>query len=158
MGYFVDLPKDFEASFALAAFYLRTAIGKAADVSLAKKATTLLLKAAKMDSTKPGPFALLGMCYEYQKDVTRATGCYQKALSIDISHPVAGRGLMRLLGLDGTQIQCANAAKCNSLANGWAWRAMGQLKSRGDGDVAAAAICFQRALRCRLDRRRCTRR
>jgi len=145
-----DFPRDVDASFALAAFHLRTAIGKPTDLNLAKKATTLLLKTAKMDSTKPGPFALLGLCYEYQNDMPRAKGCYQKALTINPSHPVAGRGIVRLISLEGVLSQCENAAKCNSLTNGWAWRALGQLKSRSvNGDITAASICFQQALRCR---------
>ena len=146
---FLDYPGNFEASFALAAFHLRVVICKATDKSQAKKATTLLLKAAKLDPTRPGPFSLLGMCYEYHNDISRAKGCYQKALTIDPSHPVAGRGLVRLVGLDGAKSLCELAAKRNSSANGWAWRAMGQLKSKEDGDFAAAAICFQQALRCR---------
>lgn len=133
----------------MAAFHLRTAIGKPTDLNLAKKATTLLLKTAKMDSTKPGPFALLGLCYEYQNDMPRAKGCYQKALTIDPSHPVAGRGIVRLISLEGVQSQCEKAVKYNSLTNGWAWHALGQLKSRSvNGDITAATICFQQALRC----------
>lgn len=81
--------------------------------------------------------------------MSRAKGCYRKALTINPSHPVAGRGLLRLIGLDGATSLCENAAKRNSSANGWAWRAMGQLKSKVDGDFTAAAICFQQALRCR---------
>jgi superkiller protein 3 len=82
--------------------------------------------------------------------MTRAKGCYQKALTINPSHPVAGRGIVRLISLEGVQILCENAAKCNSLTNGWAWRALGQLKSRSvNGDITAASICFQQALRCR---------
>ena len=146
---FLDCPENFEASFALASFHLRAAIGKATDKSQAKKATTLLMKAAKLDPTRPGPFSLLGMSFEYQNDISRAKGCYQKALAVDPSHPVAGRGLVRLMGLDGAKSLCEHAAKRNSPANGWAWRAMGQLKSKEDGDFAAAAICFQQALRCR---------
>ena len=133
----------------MAAFHLRAAIGKATDKSQAKKATTLLMKAAKLDPTRPDPFSLLGMSFEYHNDISRAKGCYQKALAIDPSHPVAGRGLVRLMGLDGAKSLCEHAAKRNSPANGWAWRAMGQLKSKEDGDFAAAAICFQQALRCR---------
>ncbi len=109
----------------------------------------MLLKAAKLDPTKSGPFSLLGTCYELLKDISRSKGCYKKALSIEPSHPVAGRGLLRLTRLDDAQSICENAAKRNSPANGWAWRAMGQLKSMGGGDFVVAAICFQQALRCR---------
>jgi hypothetical protein len=108
----LDFPGSFEASFALA-FHLRAAIGEATDKTQAKKATTLLLKAAKLDSTRPGPFSLLGVSCEYQKDMSRAKGCYRKALAINPSRPVAGRGLLRLIGLDGATSLCENNAKCN---------------------------------------------
>lgn len=126
--------------------------------SEAKKTRTLLLKAAKMGMdtvAKPDPFALLGVWYESQKDASRAKGCYQKALAIDPSHPVAGRGFLRLpaTGPEEQRLRtpCEDAAKQNSPFNGWAWRVMGQRNTRGGdgGDDAAAAVCFQQALRCR---------
>ena len=119
------------------------------DENEAKKTRTLLLKAAKMDTTKPGPFALLGMWYETQKDGSRAKGCFQKALALDPSHPVAGRGLQRqMTSLGEFQTFCDNAARRNSPVNGWAWRAMGEQKSREEGDDFTAVVCFQQALRC----------
>jgi tetratricopeptide (TPR) repeat protein len=145
----LDFPGNFEASFALAAFHLRTVISNATEKTQIKKTTAMLLKAAKLDPTKSGPFSLLGTCYELQKDMSRAKGCYQKALTIDPSHPVAGRGLLRLIRLDEAQSLCENAVKRNSPASGWAWRALGQLKSMEDGDFTIAATCYQQALRCR---------
>jgi len=112
-------------------------------------ARTLLLKAAKMDTTRSGPFALLGVWYESQNDEARAKGCYQKALAIDPSHPVAGRGLKRILSLDELQPFCERATKQNSPVNGWAWRCLGQKRSWVDGEDSSAVICFQQALRCR---------
>jgi len=155
-----DLPGNYEAAFALAAFHLRIMLGNNGnDGNGAKKTRTLLLKAAKMGIdtvAKPDPFALLGVWYESQKDASRAKGCYQKALAIDPSHPVAGRGLGRLLTTsleEERQLQtfCENAAKQNSPLNGWAWRVMGQRNSRGEEgcDDAAVVVCFQQALRCR---------
>ncbi len=111
------------------------------------KAKSLLLKAAKMDVSKSDPFSLLGVWYELQNDTTRARGCYQKALSLDVSHPVAGRGLQRLMSVDELQPLCRNAVNHNSPVNGWAWRILGQKKSQGE--VTAALVCFQQALRCR---------
>ncbi|KAL7539490.1 hypothetical protein ACHAXR_012876 [Thalassiosira sp. AJA248-18] len=143
-----DFPGNFEAALALAAFHLRTMLGNENDEKEAKKTRILLLKAAKMDTTKPAPFALLGVWYESQKDASRAKGCYQKALATDPSHPVAGRGLRRLVSLDEIHTFSENAAKRNSPVNGWAWRVMGQRKSQGDGDDTTAVVCFQQALRC----------
>lgn len=112
-------------------------------------AKTLLLKAAKMDTTKPDPFALLGIWYELHNDSARARGCYQKALAINPSHPIAGRGLLRLVSLNDIQPLCKKALQRNSPSNGWAWRALGRQRSQGEGDDTAAVVCFQQALRCR---------
>lgn len=146
---FPDCPSNSEAVLALAAFYLRGMIGNATDENGVMKAKTLLLKAAKLDTSKSDPFALLGIWYELQNDSNRANGCYQKALAMDSSHPVAGRGLQRLMSLDRLQTLCRDAVKCNSPVNGWAWRTLGQQLSCDDGDDTAALVCFQQALRCR---------
>ncbi|KAL9182460.1 hypothetical protein ACHAXT_013112 [Thalassiosira profunda] len=143
-----DLPGNFEAEFALAAFHLQTLLGNPNDESEAKKTRVLLLKCAKMDTSKADPFALLGIWYESQKDTARAKGCYQKALALDPAHPVAGRGLGRLVDVDELKAVCEQAAKQNAPVNGWAWRALGRQRSRGEGDDSAA-ICYQQALRCR---------
>lgn len=124
-------------------------IGSGANDNEIMKAKTFLLKAAKMDTTKPDPFSLLGVWYELQNDTTRAKGCYQKALTMDPSHPVAGRGLQRLTSLDELRPFCRDALARNSPMNGWAWRILGQQQSRDEGDGTAALVCFQKALRCR---------
>ncbi|KAL7555265.1 hypothetical protein ACHAWF_018923, partial [Thalassiosira exigua] len=144
-----DSPGNFEAAFALASFHLRMVLGDEDDENGAKKARMLLLKSAKMDTSKPGPFSLLGVWYEYHADLSRSKGCYQKALGIEPSHPIAGRGLQRLMDGDELNRFCEVAAKQNSPFNGWAWRTLGQHKSREWGDDTTAAICFQQALRCR---------
>ena len=122
---------------------------KNSDESERKKTKTLLLKSAKLNTEKPGPFALLGIWYETQQDGIRAKGCYQKALALDLSHPIAGRGLQRLVSMDEALHVCESGAKQNSSVNGWAWRALAQHKSREEGDDTTAIICLQQALRCR---------
>jgi len=144
------LPENFEAAFALAAFHLRIMLGNKDDKNEVKKTKTLLLKAAKLDTTKPQTFALLGIWYETQDDTTRAKGCYQKALGLDPCHPVAGRGIQRLtLSQDEAHSFYERAAKQSSSTVGWAWRALAQQKSRDEGDDTTAVVCLQQALRCR---------
>lgn len=148
-----EAPGNFEAAFALASYYLRSMLVGCSDGEESdgkqNEARNQLLKAAKMNKTNADPFALLGVYYEAQGDDTRAKGCYQRALVIDASHPVAGRGLQRLLPLEEMQPFCEDAVKVNSPEIGWAWRMLGQLKSWKDGDDTSAVICFQQALRCR---------
>jgi hypothetical protein len=90
-------PADSGAAFAFGAFRLRMMFfgGERSSVS-DKAAQVQLLKAAKLDSSKAGPFALLGFWFESFQDMKRATGCYSKALLLEPAHPVAGRGLLRL--------------------------------------------------------------
>lgn len=142
-----DFPGSSEAVLALAAFHLREMIDKTANKNEIMNAKTLLLKAAKMDTSKSDPFSLLGVWYELQNDSARARGCYQKALTMDASHPVAGRGLQRLMSADEVLSFCRNAIKHSAPVNGWAWRILGQQQSQRDG--SAALVCFQQALRCR---------
>jgi superkiller protein 3 len=142
-----EMPGNFDATFSLASFYLRMqCLGNESDENETKKS---LLRAAKMDTSKASPFALLGIWYESKNDTKRAEGCYQKALNLDSSHPVAGRGLRRLLELKGLVQHCKKAIEQNSPVNGWAWEALGQYKSANEGDDSTAVICFQQALRCR---------
>ncbi len=142
-----DFPGSSDAVLALAAFHLRAMIGTTPDEAEIIKAKSLLLKAAKMDVSKSDPFSLLGVWYELQNDTIRARGCYQKALSLDASHPVAGRGMQRLMSVDELQPLCRNAVNHNSPVNGWAWRILGEKQSQEER--AAALVCFQQALRCR---------
>lgn len=145
-----ETPQDFDAALALGTFRLRMSFfpveGQAA--SSEKAAQTQLLKAAKLNSSKSSPFALLGYWYERKNDVKRAIGCYSKALLLDPSHPVAGRGIVRLKPYSEVQKLCDDATNANSPVNGWAWKAVGRNKAMNDGDDNMAAICFQEALRC----------
>eukprot|EP00584_Thalassiosira_punctigera_P005733 CAMPEP_0172534280 /NCGR_PEP_ID=MMETSP1067-20121228/6705_1 /TAXON_ID=265564 ORGANISM="Thalassiosira punctigera, Strain Tpunct2005C2" /NCGR_SAMPLE_ID=MMETSP1067 /ASSEMBLY_ACC=CAM_ASM_000444 /LENGTH=1832 /DNA_ID=CAMNT_0013319057 /DNA_START=41 /DNA_END=5539 /DNA_ORIENTATION=+ len=154
-----DSPGNYEAAFALASFNLRIMLANGrSNENEAKKTRTLLLKAAKMGmdaagGMRPDPFALLGVWYESHNDTGRARGCFQKALAVDPSHPVAGRGLRRSMTNLEEERQlrtlCGSAAKRNSPSNGWAWRVLGWWNSRGEkgSDDAAASVCFQQALR-----------
>lgn len=150
-------PFNFDASFALGAFNLRKLLlfsnsGSQDFDTLKKDAKSLLLKSAKMSTTStyssPLPYALLGIFYE-QDDIARAAGCYKKALSLDPSEPVSGRGLKRILPLEDMRHLCEASVKQHSAYNGWAWRIVGQLRLSKQGDYDSAAICFQQALRCR---------
>lgn len=148
-----DSPNDFDANLALGAFYLRMAFhGKEAGVDgseYRKKAQKQLLMSAKLDSTKADPFALLGYWYEIQNDEKRAYGCYSKALSIDPSHPVSGRGVLRIKALHDVIRFCDVAISLNTIQNGWGWRALGKSKAFDEGDDETAVLYFQQALRCR---------
>jgi len=147
-----DSPSDFDASFALGSFCLRISLfGKDQQFQgseYRKKARMQLLKAAKLNTTKADPFALLGLWYETENDMKRAFGCYSKALLLDGGNPIAGRGILRLKPYDEIAPICKAASNMNSLQNGWAWAAIGATKaSTGDDDLAI--LCYQQALRCR---------
>jgi len=146
-----DCPSDFDAAFALGAFRLRMVLyeSNGASPEEQKMAQTQLLKSAKINSGKPDPFALLGMWYEVQQDLKRALGCYSKALLLDPSNPVAGRGVLRLKSPAETQKLCEAATNSNSPVNGWAWQAIGQEKAMAENDNELAIVCFLQALRCR---------
>ncbi len=146
-----DTPHDFDSALALGAFRMRTAFFPATGQSPSsdKAAQTQLLKAAKLNPSKASPFALLGFWYEEKRDFKRAVGCYSKALVQEPSHPVAGRGILRLQSYMGSTRICDSAVNTNSPLNGWAWRAIGRFKAAVDADNEAAVICFQEALRCK---------
>ncbi|KAI2492634.1 hypothetical protein MHU86_21910 [Fragilaria crotonensis] len=146
-----DTPQDFDSALALGAFRMRTAFFPATGQSPSsdKAAQTQLLKAAKLNPSKASPFALLGFWYEEKRDFQRALGCYSKALVQEPSHPVAGRGILRLQSYIGSTRICDSAVNTKSPMNGWAWRAIGSHKAVVDADNDAAVICFQEALRCR---------
>jgi tetratricopeptide (TPR) repeat protein len=146
-----DSSVDAEAAFSLGAFLLREAYA-ATKRSLedANAAKMQLLKAAKLDSRKPGPFALLGIWYEEQEDAKRALGCYSKALLLDPPHPVAGRGVLRLTtSIDSAKSVIDNAIQASSPVNGWAWRALGKQKVMINGENDLGAVALLKALRCR---------
>jgi tetratricopeptide (TPR) repeat protein len=108
-----------------------------------------LLKAAKADQTKASPFALLGYWYERANDPTRAVGCYSKALLLQPSHPVAGRGLLRLKGFDTMRTVIDKATSDVSPLTGWAWLSFGTHKAKVEGDDDLAVLSLVTALRCR---------
>ena len=149
-----DSPLDFDAAFGLGAFRLRMFFypptkGNEAAASKEKATQMQLLKAAKLDSTKADPFALLGLWYEVKGDIKRAVGCFKKALNLDPAHPVAGRGIIRIQPSQDASRVCEEASRANSPLNGWAWRALGHQKAMMEGKDELAVICFQECLRCR---------
>lgn len=144
-------PLDYDAAFALGAFRLRLVFlqGNASSDHEKKVAQTQLLKAAKLNTNKADPFALLGVWYENQADAKRAIGCYSKALLLDNTHPVAGRGMLRMKPYKEIEHLCTAATSDTSPVNGWAWKALAKSKAMDDGDDEKAAICLQQALRSR---------
>ena len=144
-------PLDFDAALALGAFRLRLVIlqGGASSDQEKKVAQTQLLKAAKLNMNKADPFALLGIWYERQADTKRAVGCYSKALLLDATHPVAGRGMLRMKPYEEIEHLCTAATSETSPVNGWAWKVVGRSKAMDEGDDEKAAICLQQALRSR---------
>jgi len=145
-----DSPNDAGAAFALGAFLLRDTFS-ATEPSTANlnAAKMQLLKAAKLNSRRAGPFALLGVWYEYQSDRKRALGCYSKALLLEPSHPVAGRGVIRLTNFDAARAVINAAVQTSSAVNGWAWRALGKHKVMVTGESDLGAVALLKALRCR---------
>lgn len=145
-----DAPADSGAAFAFGAFRLRMMFfgGERSSVS-DKAAQVQLLKAAKLDSSKAGPFALLGFWFESFQDLKRATGCYSKALVLDPANPVAGRGLIRLKDPDALQAIFDDAINSESSLNGWAWRAVGLQKALVEDEDDLAIVSLLKALRSR---------
>lgn len=148
-----ESPTDFDAAFALGAFWLRMFCYTSEELSTGneyeKKSQIQLLKSLKLDSTKAEPFSLLGVWYEIKKDTTRAIGCFSKALLIDPSHPVAGRGILRFTNEKEKHEVCRKAIRLSSSTNGWAWKALGDSKALSDGLDEEAVLFYQQALRCR---------
>lgn len=149
-----EFPKDADIAFALGAFLLRMDVNGESGTSKASKAAQIqLLKAAKLDGRKAGPFALLGYWYENHKDKKRALGCYSKALMLDSTHPVAGRGLLRLVSVSQASKALDQAVESSSPLNGWAWQAIGLSKVRDEADYTSAIVALLRAARARdIDR------
>jgi tetratricopeptide (TPR) repeat protein len=145
-----DAPSDSGAAFAFGAFRLRMMFfgGERSSVS-DKAAQVQLLKAAKLDSSKAGPFALLGFWFESFQDMKRATGCYSKALLLEPAHPVAGRGLLRLKDPDALKAIFDDAINSDSSLNGWAWRAVGLQKALMEDEDELAIVSLLKALRSR---------
>jgi tetratricopeptide (TPR) repeat protein len=145
-----DAPTDAGAAFAFGAFRLRMMFFGGERSSVSDKAAQIqLLKAAKLDSGKAGPFALLGFWFESFQDMKRATGCYSKALLLEPAHPVAGRGLLRLKDPDALKAIFDDAINSDSSLNGWAWRAVGLQKALMEDEDELAIVSLLKALRSR---------
>jgi tetratricopeptide (TPR) repeat protein len=146
-----DAPQDPTAAFALGSFRLYSVFFGEKNLSATddKAAQVQLLRAAKLDSSKAGPFALLGYWYEYKNDSIRAIGCYSKALLLDPSHPVAGRGILRLAPAESHNNVCEKAIDSASPLIGWAWHTVGIQKALEYGEDEFAVVALLKALRCR---------
>lgn len=147
-----ESPLDAHAAMALGSFLLRSAfyIHKERSKARDKEAQIHLLKAAKLDSSKPVPFALLGIWYEEIGDLKRAVGCFLKSLKLDPCNPIAGRGLLRLATNRTDYMDILETAiDSSSSLNGWAWHAVGLIKSYIDGDDELAVVAILKSLRCR---------
>jgi tetratricopeptide (TPR) repeat protein len=146
-----EAPLDASASFALGAYRLQriyAATHESRSPDQLKAAQIQLLKAAKLDSTRADPFALLGYWYEDAGDAKRAIGCYSKALLLDPYNPVAGRGLSRLVRMDEMTKVLDNAINGISSQAGWAWRIIGLHKASEQGEDELAVVALLKALRC----------
>ena len=144
-------PLDADAALALGAFQLRITfyIDRNQCVERRKEAQINLLKAAKLDSSRSNPFALLGIWYEATTDFRRAEGCFRKSLKLDPCNPIAGRGLLRLCSRSDCQNVLDLAINQSSPLNGWAWNAVGLNKAYYEGDDGLAVVAILKALRCR---------
>jgi tetratricopeptide (TPR) repeat protein len=147
----IDSPLDADAALAFGAFLLRVTfyIMKERSAEGIKEAQIHLLRAAKLDSSKSNPFALLGIWYETTGDLRRARGCFRKSLKLDPCNPIAGRGLLRLCTISDYQDLLDFAINQSSPLNGWAWNAVGLNKAYCDGDDGLAVVAILKALRCR---------
>jgi len=143
-----EAPNDSVTATDLGVFRLRQVAVGAASTSTAKVAQVELLKAAKLDSSKPTPFALLGYWYEKFGDKKRAVGCYSRSLMLDATHPVAGRGILRLVAADFMTSTVERAISAESPLVGWAW-ASKALQKVADGEDELAIVSFLKASRCR---------
>jgi len=146
-----DSPQNYDVAFSYGSFLLQMALYNTDFESpgILQKAQRQLLKAAKLNVNKVDPFALLGFWYEVQNDTKRAVGCYSKALLIDPSHPVAGRGILRLKSSRDVSTLRNNAMNQSIFQNGWAWKSLGDSKAFVEGDDERAVLCYQQALRAR---------
>jgi len=151
-----DAPNDYDAAVSLGAYRLRSMIFATMDNNLPspsakdeKRAQTQLLKAAKLDSNRADAFSLLGIFYELKKDLKRSVGCFSKASLLDPSHPVAGRGLLRLKRFEEVEKLVRTASSLSSPSNGWAWKSLGEDAAMNQGNDDLALVCFQQALRCK---------
>lgn len=142
-------PMNYDAAFSYGAFLLQIASygHQCSDPDLMKQAQVQLLKSAKLDVLKADPFALLGIWFETQQDLKRSAGCYSKALLIDPSHPVAGRGILRVKKSTDLTSVLSRAIDNGIYQSGWAWKASGDHSAFVVGDHERAIRCYQQALR-----------
>jgi tetratricopeptide (TPR) repeat protein len=142
-------PMNYDAALSYGAFLLQITCydNRCSDPDHTKKAQVQLLKSARLDVSKADPFALLGIWFEIQRDLKRSIGCYSKALLIDPSNPVAGRGILRVKkSTDLTSVLSA-AIDYGIYQSGWAWKASGDYSAFVEGDYERAIKCYQQALR-----------
>ena len=149
-----DAPDDACAATALGTYRLRIMLfAKEASPTNTKAAHVQLMKAARLDSSSTDPFALLGYWYEMMGDKQRAVGCYTKAVLLDPSQPVAGRGLLRLAQAETLVSSIAQAVDTGSPLSGWAWRVTAVQKAQKEGRDDLAILAYLNCLRCRdIDR------
>lgn len=150
----LDAPDDASAATALGTHRLRIMLfAKEPSPVDAKAAHVQLMKAARLDSSSPDPFALLGYWYERMGDKQRAIGCYTKAVLLEPSQPVAGRGLLRLAKAETLVAPIAQAINTGSPLSGWAWRVTATQKAQKEGRDDLAILAYLNCLRCRdIDR------
>ncbi|GAX23395.1 superkiller protein 3 [Fistulifera solaris] len=145
-----DAPNDASAATALGTFRLRIMlVSKDSSATETKIAHVQLMKAARLDSSKSDPFALLGYWYETHGDKQRALRCYTKAALLDPSQPVAGRGLLRLAQADSLLSSIEEAVNTGSPLSGWAWRVIATRKAQDEGKDDLAILSYLNCLRCR---------
>lgn len=114
------------------------------------------MEAAGLFKGMPNPFAQLGWIFEQmakhgdsRKMIARAIRCYEKAVSIDASHPLASRRLVRLLNNKGFAEDAVEVARLTAEKNPkerWAYNVVGWHnieRARFD----EALIAFRNALR-----------
>ena len=139
-------PDDSEAKLSLGSVYLkRFAVNN--DPIEKKLSQQILLEAAKLNPKNADTFSLLGYWFEIVGDNGRAIGCYTKALTLDPCHPVAGRGISRLLQYSHVKKLCSDAVSITSSIVGWAWEYLGEGAINEANNYEIAATCFQEALR-----------
>lgn len=145
-----DAPADASAASALGTYRLRMMLfGKGSSPVDTKAAHVQLMKAARLDSSRAEPFALLGYWYERMGDKQRAVGCYSKATLLEPSQPVAGRGLLRLAKAETLVSSIEQAINSGSPLSGWAWRVTAAQKAQSEGRDDLAILAYLNCLRCR---------
>lgn len=112
--------------------------------------------AANLYRGLPNPFGQLGWIFEKmarfgneKKMISRAIRCYEKAVTIDESHPLASRRLSRLLkeqGFNADAVQIARRAAEKNPKERWAHNVVGWFALK-ESSYQEAVIAFRNALR-----------